>query len=622
MARGAGARGGGRGGRTAGRGGRGGSGGNGGGGRGQAGAPSQAGPGPAAQLPTTDANASIVSRVVEAKAYLESLAPFSDIHRALPGDIAAGDGHMAAYDGESCATALKSLGKYIAGGNLWWVDLTSSLNMSSVPVNVASVERLEQDLFSEPPTVFPDNITVGVYEPADPSQTFGRLMRISPEETHTGQHLAFTPEKFVVPERGAPSGRTTETSVLKLHVRPLPGATDTSAPELFAASDTNPGLLAGSLAKRIETDGSTVVSGMGSHAVSKVLKALLVAETYLERRGKLDGKTIAATVRNEGMGDSLTTMVPLWRPGRLLAAMRPPRGRRGPAAALAAGLAAGALAACRAGAALAVGGRVVAAAPRQWSPRCCRAAGAAGEAADNASAPASTGDSPAAAPGAGQVEAFLRLCAASDRGQAGGPALRLSLEAAVAELEASSHSASVSRSPLLEGSWRLVYASEDPTRCSPFFWALRRRLAGVEDPNPLGRLLFGGGDVLENALAFTDSVPIKSVGVATQQLQAGRLLNQVVLRVLGAGESKMTTTCSYEADPSLPGALLVTVETTQVLGATLGSELLDLIRFPSGELLGESARVQMQVTYLDDMLRIVRDVARPSACFAFAREPE
>eukprot|EP00959_Pyramimonas_sp_CCMP1952_P354250 7421607-Pyramimonas_sp.AAC.1 len=89
---------------------------------------------------------------------------------------------MAAYDGESCATALKSLGKYIAGGNLWWVDLTSSLNMSSVPVNVASVERLEQDLFSEPPTVFPDNITVGVYEPADPSQTFGRLMRISPED--------------------------------------------------------------------------------------------------------------------------------------------------------------------------------------------------------------------------------------------------------------------------------------------------------------------------------------------------------------------------------------------------------------------------------------------------------
>eukprot|EP00959_Pyramimonas_sp_CCMP1952_P248491 5194079-Pyramimonas_sp.AAC.1 len=68
---------------------------------------------------------------------------------------------MAAYDGESCATALKSLSKYIAGGNLWWVDLASSLNMSSVPVNVASVERLERDLFSEPPTVFPDNITVG-----------------------------------------------------------------------------------------------------------------------------------------------------------------------------------------------------------------------------------------------------------------------------------------------------------------------------------------------------------------------------------------------------------------------------------------------------------------------------
>jgi len=220
------------------------------------------------------------------------------------------------------------------------------------------------------------------------------------------------------------------------------------------------------------------------------------------------------------------------------------------------------------------------------------------------------------------IAELLELAAASDRGQTGGPALRLRCERAIEALEAASPGAAPARSPLLEGGWRLVFASEDPTRCSPFFWALRARMQGVADPNPLSRAFFGGDDLLENTLAFTDSVPIKSVGLATQQLRAGELVNQVVVGVFPSGESKMTTTCRYEPDPEEPATLKVTVERTQVLGASLVASLLDQFSFPSGEWLGESAQVAMRVTYLDERLRIVRDAARETACFVFSRMDE
>lgn len=214
---------------------------------------------------------------------------------------------------------------------------------------------------------------------------------------------------------------------------------------------------------------------------------------------------------------------------------------------------------------------------------------------------------------------LLECAAATNRGQAGDDTLRGRCEASISALEAVNPTLEAGRSELLEGRWQLVYATEDPTRCSPFFWALRQRMRGVQDPNPLSRMMFGGDDLLANTLAFTDGVPIKTVGLATQTLQAKELVNQVVVGVFPTGQSKMTTTCSYKLDPADPAALLVTVEFTQVLGASLAASLLDQISFPSGEALGDSAQVKMLVTYLDDRLRIVRDAGRPSDCFVFAR---
>jgi len=215
---------------------------------------------------------------------------------------------------------------------------------------------------------------------------------------------------------------------------------------------------------------------------------------------------------------------------------------------------------------------------------------------------------------------LLELAAATARGQTGDEEVRQRCCRLVARLESANPTLEPARSALLEGDWRLVFATEDPTRCSPFFWALRQQMRGVEDPNPLSRLMFGGDDLLENTLAFTDGVPIKTVGLATQRLRHGELVNQVVVGVFPTGESKMTTTCRYEADGADAGVLRVIVEKTQVLGASLAASVLDQLSFPSGQLLGDNAEVAMRVSYLDERLRVVRDVARDEACFVFCRQ--
>lgn len=233
--------------------------------------------------------------------------------------------------------------------------------------------------------------------------------------------------------------------------------------------------------------------------------------------------------------------------------------------------------------------------------------------------PEPPGQPPSAGSNAALVQEFLEIAAASDRGQAGDMMLKDQCEDAIAALEAVNPTAEPARSPLLDGDWRLVWASEDATRCSPFFWALRKSMRGMQDPNPISRLIFGSEELVENTMAFTDGIPIKTVGLATQRFSYGTLVNQVAVGVFLTGESKMTTTSSYVPNPSDPASLLVTVEKTQVLGASVAASFLDQIEFPSGEVLGEAAEVDMRISYLDERLRIVRDAQRPEALFAFVR---
>ena len=84
---------------------------------------------------------------------------------------------------------------------------------------------------------------------------------------------------------------------------------------------------------------------------------------------------------------------------------------------------------------------------------------------------------------------------------------------------------------LLEGTWRLIYASEDVTRSSPFFWAWRQMLQGVPDPSPLSRSLLGTKELSDSIFAITDGIPLKNVGEATQSFLNGKVVNRVAVEV-------------------------------------------------------------------------------------------
>ena len=111
---------------------------------------------------------------------------------------------------------------------------------------------------------------------------------------------------------------------------------------------------------------------------------------------------------------------------------------------------------------------------------------------------------------------LLSLAASTNRGQSATLDQKYDIENAISDLE---ESASITRqmnmatSPLLNGKWALVYASERETRSSPFFWAFRKALKGVEQPFPVLP-----GELAEYFFAITDGLPFYSVGRASQYI--------------------------------------------------------------------------------------------------------
>ncbi len=88
---------------------------------------------------------------------------------------------MTAFNEAACVSALTAHGTYMAGGNLFWIDLTSNVQ-HGVPCNSKGVAEIMTNAFNSPPLVFPHTISVGVLDKESPSPQFGRLTRISPEE--------------------------------------------------------------------------------------------------------------------------------------------------------------------------------------------------------------------------------------------------------------------------------------------------------------------------------------------------------------------------------------------------------------------------------------------------------
>lgn len=163
-----------------------------------------------------------------------------------------------------------------------------------------------------------------------------------------------------------------------------------------------------------------------------------------------------------------------------------------------------------------------------------------------------------------------------------------------------------SYSGLLAGEWELVYAPEDITRSSPFFWAFRKAFPDSSDQ------IFGITDAIPD--------PLKVVGPAYQSIDIdvsgnGSLISRVKVATLGGvATSIMTTRATLFADDL--ETVMVRVDTTKPEESTILKKLGPLgdtlskssPAFPSGEALERvkqgSSTIPMLTTFCDGTLRI------------------
>jgi hypothetical protein len=198
------------------------------------------------------------------------------------------------------------------------------------------------------------------------------------------------------------------------------------------------------------------------------------------------------------------------------------------------------------------------------------------------------------------VEDVLSEAAKTSRGQRGDikPVTKI-----IEDLE----SLNIVNRDALEGKWELVFANDDVTRSSPFFWAFRQSLEEFKDPNPLMK----GNTIAESLFLVTDSIPFRTIGDAYQIFTGEDMRSEVTVDLQAAGQSIMTTRSTWQWFQDR--FLEVTVATTAVEQSTLGQflPLMDgAFRFPSGASLElvkpGSSTVLAEQTYLDETLRVVR----------------
>ena len=221
------------------------------------------------------------------------------------------------------------------------------------------------------------------------------------------------------------------------------------------------------------------------------------------------------------------------------------------------------------------------------------------------------------------VVEILRLAACTNRGQSATIDQKYEIENAISDLENSASIVSqmnIASDPRLNGKWHLIYATERETRSSPFFWAFRKALKGVQQPVPVLP-----AELAESFFAITDGLPFYSVGRAMQTISGvgsgnAQLVSsvQVKIRVFDALvppiDGFVTTTSDYYAVGSKSAQLKVA--TTQVIDSSLQQlpfvgQLVQDVKFPTRQALEQvregSSEVEVEHTYLSDTLRIARN---------------
>jgi len=202
---------------------------------------------------------------------------------------------------------------------------------------------------------------------------------------------------------------------------------------------------------------------------------------------------------------------------------------------------------------------------------------------------------------------IMQIGAACDRGQQATTAQRQDVMAMIERLERLSPTQEPSR--LLEGTWRLVYSGENPTRSSPFWWATRQLFGGVAAD--LLRLR----DLVESAYRWSDMIPVTRTGEAVQMISGlsdgegvGSLVNRMRISVSGAGSGIFETTATVQQSRKHPEVLRLDVETEKITDSWV--PYLSNVVFPTQRVYERfrrgAAELRMTTTYIDDDIRISR----------------
>lgn len=114
------------------------------------------------------------------------------------------------------------------------------------------------------------------------------------------------------------------------------------------------------------------------------------------------------------------------------------------------------------------------------------------------------------------VAALIQLCALTDRGQRCTERDKTRIGQYLSALEAAAPPTDAS---LLNGRWRLLYASQAVYRSSPFFWAFRQASASQSTPVSVPSGGVQAGDSLASAIfAITDAIPFYDLGPVHQTI--------------------------------------------------------------------------------------------------------
>ena len=148
----------------------------------------------------------------------------------------------------------------------------------------------------------------------------------------------------------------------------------------------------------------------------------------------------------------------------------------------------------------------------------------------------------------------------------------------------------------MQGKWELLYSSVEQFRSSPFFWAFQEGLVQSRD-------------IASQVFQFTDSIPGAQVGAAYQTISfdTGKLISEVDLEVFPGLKGTVVTTSDIEFEA--PNKLGVTVLNTRVVNSLL--PFIDTVTVPVKDIIeavrgASSTRVAVEVTYLDDDMRVAR----------------